>query len=72
MTHRKMKRVLKYAAIFWVCLAAFVVIVRGANLALGTVQPEAVALTFMMTLPFTLGATALVIGVTWVVERRSG
>ena len=40
-----------------------------AGLALGSVHPEAVMLTFMITLPMTLGATCLVIGATWVVER---
>ena len=55
MTYSKTKRVSKYAAIAWLCLLAFVVIVRAANLPLGNVKPEAVALTFIMTLPFTLG-----------------
>ena len=64
------KRVLKYAAIVWVCLLAFVAIVRAANLELAGILPEGVMLTFMMTLPFTLGATALVIGITWTWERR--
>ena len=71
MTHSKTKRVSKYAAIAWLCLLAFVVIVRAANLPLGNVKPEAVALTFMMTLPFTLGLTGLVIGATWAMERRN-
>ena len=34
------------------------------------IKPEAVALIFMMTLPITLGATVLVIGITWLWERR--
>ena len=29
-------------------------------------------LTFMMTLPFTLGLTGLVIGAAWILERRGG
>ena len=70
MAYVKTKRVSKYAAIIWLCLLAFVVIVRAANLALGTIQPEAVMLTFMMTLPITLGVTVLVIGATWALERR--
>lgn len=64
------KRVSIYAGIVWACLLAFVIVVRGLSIELGIVQPEAVALTFMMTLPFTLGATVLVIGIAWVVERR--
>ena len=68
MTYRKTRRVSIYAGIVWLCLLAFVTIIRVANLELGRVQPEAVMLTFMMTLPFTLGATGLVIGATWVAE----
>ena len=64
------KLVSKYAAIVWVCLLAFVVIVRATNLVLAGIKPEAVMLTFMMTLPLTLGATVLVIGVVWVWGRR--
>ena len=62
MTFRNTKRVAKYAGIAWLLLLALVIIVRATNLALGSVQPEAVMLTFMMTLPFTLGITAAVIG----------
>ena len=70
MAYSKTKRVSKYAAI--ACLLAIVVIVRAVNLPLGSVQPEAVMLTFMMTLPFTLGLTGLVIGAAWILERRGG
>ena len=72
MTCSKTKRASKYAAIAWLCLLAIVVIVRTVNLPLGSVQPEAVMLTFMMTLPFTLGLTGLVIGAAWILERRGG
>ncbi len=64
------KRVSVYAVIVWACLLAFVIVVRGLSIELGSIRPEAVALTFMITLPFTLGATALVIGIAWVLERR--
>ena len=43
-------------------MLALVILVRAANQTLGSVQPEAVALTFMMTLPLTLGVTGVVIG----------
>ena len=72
MAYVKTRRVSKYAAAIWLCLLAFVIIIRAANLALGTIQPEAVMLTFMMTLPITLGVTGLVIGATWALERRGG
>ena len=71
MSYRNTRRVIKYAGIAWVCLLAFVIIVRVASLPLGSVQPEAVMLTFMMTLPFTLGATFLAVGGTAVIERLS-
>ena len=64
------KRTSIYAAIVWVCLLVFVVIMRATNLDLAGVKPEAVMLTFMMTLPFTLGSTVLVIGGVWVWDRR--
>ena len=62
MTFRNTKRVSRYAGIAWLLLLALVILVRAANLDLGSVQPEAVALAFMMTLPLTLGVTAAVIG----------
>ena len=62
MTFRYTKRVSRYAGIAWLFLLALVILVRAANLSLGSVQPEAVMLTFMMTLPFTLGITAAVVG----------
>ena len=62
MSFRNTKRVSKYAGIAWLVLVAFVIIVRVVNQPLGSVQPEAVALTFMMTLPFTLGLTGAIIG----------
>ena len=62
MSFRNTRRVSKYAGFAWLFLVAFVVIVRVVNQPLGSVQPEAVALTFMMTLPFTLGLTGAVIG----------
>lgn len=68
MAYRNTKRVSKYAGIAWLLLLAFVIIVRVADLALGSVQPEAVVLTFMMTLPFTLGITGAVIGGTAVYD----
>ena len=64
------KRVSKFIALVWVCLLAFVIIVRGLSLELVGIKPEAIMLTFMMTLPLTLGATVLVIGITWLWERR--
>lgn len=72
MTFRKTRRVSIYLGIAWACLSAFVIIVRAANIALGSVQPEAVALTFMMTLPFTLGLTGAVIGGTAAYEYFAG
>ena len=63
MTFRNTKRVSRYAGIAWLLLLlALVIIVRATNLALSSVQPEAVMLTYMMTLPLTLGITAVVIG----------
>ena len=72
MSFRNTKRVARYAGIAWLILVAFVVIVRVVNQPLGSVQPEAVALTFMMTLPFTLGLTGAIIGGTAAYDYFSG
>jgi len=72
MSFRNTKRVSRYALFAWLLLAAFVFIVRVVNQPLGSVQPEAVALTFMMTLPFTLGLTGAVIGGTAACDYLSG
>ena len=72
MTFRNTKRVARYTGFAWLFLLALLIIVRAANLALGSVQPEAVALTFMMTLPFTLGITGAVIGGTAAYDYFSG
>ena len=62
MTSRNTQQVARYAGIAWLLLLALVIIMRTANPPLGSVQPQAVMLTFMMTLPFTLGVTGAVIG----------
>ena len=72
MSFRNTKRVARYAGIAWLILVAFVVIVRVVNQPLGSVQPEAVALTFMMTFPFTLGLTGAIIGGTAAYDYFSG
>jgi hypothetical protein len=72
MSFKNTKRVSRYAGFAWLLLVAFVVIVRVVNQPLGNVQPEAVALTFMMTLPFTLGLSGAVIGGTAAYEYFSG
>ena len=64
------KRALKCAVVIWLCLVAFVITVRAAGLELAGVRPEAVMLTFLMTLPFTMGLTLVVIVFIWVRESR--
>ena len=65
-------RVAIYAAAAWLCLLASAVVVRVTGVKIGGVQPEAVMLTFMMTLPFQLGLMALAVGVTALVDYLSG
>ena len=72
MTFRNTKRVSRYAGIAWLLLLTLVIIVRATNLPLGSVRPEAVVLTFMMTLPFALGITGVVIGAAAARDRFSG
>ena len=52
--------------VLWV---VFVAVVRVVNVPLGGIQPEAFALTAMMTAPFTLGAVVLATLVTWGLEK---
>ncbi len=72
MSYRNTRRVSRYAGFAWLFLVAFVIIVRVVNQPLGSVQPEAVALMFMMTLPFTLGLTGAIIGGTAAYEHFTG
>ena len=72
MSYKNTKRVSRYSLFAWLLLVAFVFIVRVVNQSLGSVQPEAVALTFMMTLPFTLSLTGAVIGGTAAYDYFTG
>ncbi len=72
MSFRRTGRVAIYAAAAWLCLLASAVVVRVTGVEIGGVQPEAVMLTFMMTLPFQLGLIALAVGVTALLDCLSG
>ena len=53
-------------------LTAFVAVTRIFNLVVAGVQPEAWALTAMMTAPFTIGVVLLATGGTALVEKLVG
>ena len=44
MSYRRTRRISLYLGIAWLCYLAFVIVVRSAEISLGSVQPEAVAL----------------------------
>ena len=53
---------------FLAVIAVFVAVVRILNVPLAGIQPEAFALTAMMTAPFTIGAVLVFIMTTTLVE----
>lgn len=44
MSYRRTMRVSLYLGVAWLCYLAVVIVIRGAEISLGSVQPEAVAL----------------------------
>jgi len=44
MSFRRTRRISLYLGIAWLCYLAVVIVIRGAEIPLGSVQPEAVAL----------------------------
>ena len=72
MSFRNTRRVSLYAGIAWLLVVAFLIILRVINQPLGSVHPEGLVLTFMMTLPFTFGLTGAVIGGTAAYEYFNG
>ena len=72
MSFRRTGRVAICVVAAWLCLLVSAVAVRVTGVEIGGVQPEAVMLTFMMTLPFQLGLMALAVGVAALVDFLSG
>ena len=72
MKYRRTKRVAISVAVVWLCLLIVAIVVRIANVEIGSVQPEAVVLIFMMTLPFQLVLMAVIVGAVALIDRSSG
>ena len=58
--------------LFWLAILLFVIVQSSLNVPVAGVKPEATRLTLMMTLPFTAGASAAIIGITYWTKKRRG
>ena len=56
--------------LFWLAVLLLVMVQSSLNVPIAGVRPEATRLTLMMTLPFTVGASVVIIVVTYLIKRR--
>ena len=70
MLHPTVRKTVKGVGLFWSAILLFVIVQSLLNVPVAGVKPEATRLTLMMTLPFTTGASAAIIGVTYWTKRR--
>ncbi|MCY4651633.1 MAG: hypothetical protein OXC95_00545 [Dehalococcoidia bacterium] len=71
MLHPTVRKTLIGIGLFWLAILLFVVVQSSLNVPVVGVKPEATRLTLMMTLPFTVGASAVIVGVTYLIKRRA-
>ena len=76
MLHPTVRKTVKGVGLFWLAILLFVIVQSSFNVPVAGVNPEATRLTLMMTLPFTAGASAAIIGITygityWTKRRRA-
>ena len=58
--------------LFWLVVLLLVIVQSLLNVSVAGVAPEATRLTLIMTLPLTLGASVVIIGVTYLIRKRRG
>lgn len=56
--------------LFWLVVLLLVIVQSLLDVPVAGVAPEATRLTLIMTLPLTLGASAVIIGVTYLIRKR--
>ena len=56
--------------LFWLAVLLLVIVQSSLNVPIAGVKPEATRLTLMMTLPFTVGASAAIIVITYLTKKR--
>ena len=71
MLHPTVRKTAIGIGLFWLAILLFVVVQSSLNVPVVGVKPEATLLTLMMTLPFTVGASAMIVGITYLIKRRA-
>ena len=68
--HPTVRKVAIGVGLFWLVVLLLVIVQSSLNVPIAGVKPEATRLILMMTLPFTVGASVVIIVVTYLIKRR--
>ncbi len=71
MLHPTVRKTAIGIGVFWIVILLLVLVQSALNVPVAGVNPEAVRLTLAMTLPFTVGASAMIVGITYLIKRRA-
>ncbi len=72
MAHPTVRKTVIGIGSFWLAILLFVIVQSSLNVPVVGVKPEATRLTLMMTLPFTAGASAAILGIAYWTKKRRG
>ena len=72
MAHPTVRKTVTGIGSFWLAILLFVIVQSSLNVPVVGVKPEATRLTLVMTLPFTAGASAAILGITYWTKKRRG
>ena len=72
MSHPIVSRTALVLGGIWAVVILFVVIQSVFGFSVGIMRPEGARLTLMMTAPFTLGLSAIILGVAFLIGRTRG
>ena len=70
MSHSILRKTAKGVGLFWIAVFLFVTVQSVLNVPIAGVKPEAVRLILVLTLPFSVGISAVVIGIAFLIARR--
>ena len=70
MLHPAVRKTAIGIGLFWLAVLLLVIVQSSLNVPIAGVKPEATRLTLMMTLPFTVGVSVVIIVVTYLTKRR--